>query len=361
MNQTPADPSACKVTVARDTSGAVACIGIILPPDRPMVATEYWGEDEVSRLIRLAREEEDSDPHSDRLPSDRAFICAALRDLGIPILGEQDDDDDGAESEARIQHAMAFGLEPPEEPPHRDPQDEEAPWDRRDREAAEREWRDAPLLVMVADAEPSIAMAGEFCDANREEEGLHASVCGLIRGASDWVRFGGGAAPEVLVTRMDEPMRDAEVKGALRSLLAKAEALDALLAAAREAEAFMAGFEGDEAQDPPVDARLAALRAAIAKTEGASPAPVTAPEPITIGITLEGGLVQGVWSEQDAALRHVRLVVVDYDTEGADEDQVTREEPDCDGAILGFWSVEHAEGTADGPRLIRAAEVGGQS
>lgn len=126
----------------------------------------------------------------------------------------------------------------------------------------------------------------------------------------------------------------------------------AMLALLREAAA--PGGVGPHEFSRPGGWRERAL-AAIAAAEAA------APSLLTIGITLEGGLVQGVWSEQDAALRHVRLVVVDYDTEGADEDQVTREEPDCDGAILGFWSVEHAEGTADGPRLIRAAEVGGQS
>ncbi len=312
MNQTPADPLAYLTVCTRDESGAVD--GIVITGRNGAELVRVDGE-QASDLIRLAREEEGTDPYSDTLPTQRAFAMAALRDLGIPILGEQDDD----------------------------------------------EWRMVPLRVMVNDSHPGeTTLAGQFHDDNMWEEGTNERVIALARGEVDEVRLGGGAAPLVVLTRVGGTQDDIDAAAMERALFPAAlpEAAKAplsLLAAAKavvEWEARMGGFEA-----PVWDA----LRAAIAQAEGASPAPVTAPEPITIGITLEGGLVQGVWSEQDAALRHVRLVVVDYDTEGADEDQVTREEPDCDGAILGFWSVEHAEGTADGPRLIRAAEVGGQS
>lgn len=257
-NQTPADPSAYRTVCWRNVSGIVDHIAIHGPDGAALVVVE---DDDAERLISLAMDEERGEPGM--LPSQRAFAAAALRDLGIPILGEEDDDE-GA-SEARIQNAMAFGLEPPEEAPHRDPQDEDAAT-HSDDDDDRIDWRDVPVLVLVADAEPSIAMAGEFCDANREEPGLEATVRALVDGREDWVRFGGGAAPEVLVTRMDEPMRQAEATGALRALIAKAEAFDALLDAARD---LMRDWDSPDLNDAsPIAEKFAALRAAIAKAEG---------------------------------------------------------------------------------------------
>lgn len=256
MNHTPADPSACKVTVARDTSGAVACIGIILPPDRPMGATEYWGEDEVSRLIRLAREEEGSDPHSDRLPSDRAFICAALRDLGIPIQGEDD-----------------------------------------------ASWRDVVVTVRRLGEEAPFwtGPAGEMHDQNYEAPEAREAIRTVASGEADGCDIGSGAATRFVLTRADRPFslddhedmlarlaREAHDEEAAEpagtGMVAAFDALadasadelaeaeeeiaalraqrDALLAAAKamvEWEARMGGFEA-----PVWDA----LRAAIAQAEG---------------------------------------------------------------------------------------------
>lgn len=263
-SQTPADPSACKVGVARHTSGEIAVITIFFPPGRAMGATEYWGEEEVSRLIALARDEERGEPGA--MPSDRALILAALRDLGIPIQGEEEDDDDGgAASEARIQHAMAFGLEPPEEAPHRDPQDEDATAHSDDDDGID--WREVPVLVQVDGAEDRLVLAGAFADANAEEPGLAPTLRELIRGDVDWCRFGGGAAPMVQVVRaIENPDFDADVSNVLKHTIAKAEAADALLDAAK---ALLREWDSPDLNDAsPIAEKFAALRAAIAKAEG---------------------------------------------------------------------------------------------
>jgi hypothetical protein len=70
------------------------------------------------------------------------------------------------------------------------------------------------------------------------------------------------------VCRMDDLECSAGEREANRALVLAAPDL---LAALRLAESFMSGFEGDEAQDPPVDERLEKMRAAIAKAEGRSP------------------------------------------------------------------------------------------
>lgn len=90
---TPADPARYEVVVNRNVHGRVMRIRVresrVCGGALPLVDPQ--GEDEVSRLIALARAEDDTDPHDDALPSDRGFIRAALRDLGIPILGEEED------------------------------------------------------------------------------------------------------------------------------------------------------------------------------------------------------------------------------------------------------------------------------
>jgi hypothetical protein len=40
-------------------------------------------DDEITRFISLARDEDGSDPFDAKLPSDDAFIAAALRDMGF--------------------------------------------------------------------------------------------------------------------------------------------------------------------------------------------------------------------------------------------------------------------------------------
>lgn len=388
--QTPADPSAYLTICARGDSGAVDCVTVTGPDGVPLVIAT---DEDATRLLRLAADEEHGEPGG--MPSQRAIATAALRDLGIPILGEQDEDAIDPEDRAAMAlfvvgarvrlraplsvfqlgdfPARAAGTVVQVTPPDETSQhaefalvrlDDHAPdleeWDNclqvflRDSEITprafeahddeddtshEREtfvphpdaWRDVPLRVVVNDCHPGdTTLAGRFHDDNMWEEGTNARVIALARGEVDEVRLGGGAAPLVVLTRVpaaeiikvpggyavratsmpDNPFDGRGARGAaphrpwveirnkphlvkalhlagraasmeqagLRwfalsdetraEISEAADALDALLAAAREAEAFMAGFEGDEAQDPPVDDRLAALRAAIAQAEG---------------------------------------------------------------------------------------------
>lgn len=133
-------------------------------------------------------------------------------------------------------------------------------------------------------------------------------------------------------------------------------AFDALLALVREAAA--PGGIGPHEFSRPGGWRERAL-AAIARAGGA---PTATPEPITIGITLEGGLVQGVWSEQAARLPPLRVAVVDFDTEGADGDEVTVADPlpgedagRVPEAVVGIHDVEQAGPNDDGPRVLRSS------
>jgi hypothetical protein len=62
-------------------------------------------------------------------------------------------------------------------------------------------------------------------------------------------------------------------------------------------------------------------------------------------IVIEGGCVQSVCSDDPAAFAGVEVVVIDYDTEGADAADIT---PVCQGdgtsepAIVGRWGVDAA-------------------
>jgi hypothetical protein len=235
--QTPADPSAYRVEIDRNEHGEVDAVRVV---DVARGTTLYDATDdtEIGRFMALGRDE-DGSPPDDYLPTDRGFILAALRDLGIPIQGEEED-------------------APPPAAPAMLPM-----------EAALVPTRPAPLPALL-DALRGMIECGE---------------------AAGW-----DVCDQNVMT-------------------------------------------------------LNNARAVLAAAEGGAPVP---PAPVTIGITLEGGLVQGVWSETPDALRNVRVVVVDYDTEGADEDEITREEAGADGAILGEWHVARADTTDDGPVLIRA-------
>lgn len=75
-----------------------------------------------------------------------------------------------------------------------------------------------------------------------------------------------------------------------------------------EALAFVQGFDGDESQEPGSIEKLTAdLRAAI-----------DADEPRVV-IACDGGLVQGVVSDVP-----IQATVIDYDTDGADADEITK-------------------------------------
>jgi hypothetical protein len=75
-------PSTYSVQIDRNELGAVDAIRVI---DVAHGTTFYDAidDDEIARLISLARDEDGSDPHDAKLPSDDAFIAAALRDMGL--------------------------------------------------------------------------------------------------------------------------------------------------------------------------------------------------------------------------------------------------------------------------------------
>lgn len=219
-NQTPADPTAYRVTFERNAAGSVHHIEV--ETLRAPRASYRYGPDEIDELIACAREEERSDRYDDRLPSDHAFICAVLRAHGLPILGEEDDDVN---------------------------------------------WRDIPVLVQVDGAEDRLVLAGAFADANAEEPGLAPTLRELIRGDVDWCRFGGGAAPLVQVVRaIENPDFDSDVLNVFKHLIAKVAAADALLEAARD---LMRDWDSPDLNDAsPIAEKFDAIRAAIAKAEG---------------------------------------------------------------------------------------------
>ena len=69
-------------------------------------------------------------------------------------------------------------------------------------------------------------------------------------------------------------------------------------------------------------------------------------EPPTVAVILEGGLVQSIVSDRPGDIQPMNLMVLDYDTEGADEEELLQV-PQKDGSVstatgryLGF---EHAD------------------
>lgn len=77
-----------------------------------------------------------------------------------------------------------------------------------------------------------------------------------------------------------------------------------------EAESFISGFEDDDTQEGVVDL-LERIRAALAL-----PAPVLA-------VILEGGMVSDIVCDRPDALPGLDVVVIDYDTDGVDEDALS--------------------------------------
>lgn len=93
-----------------------------------------------------------------------------------------------------------------------------------------------------------------------------------------------------------------------------------ILAALETAESFMCGFEDDEMQEG-MPEMLKQIRDAIAALE----------KPAILGITLEGGVLQCVHSNNPEYFKDVSVVLIDFDTEGADEGS-TFEVPELNGA-----------------------------
>ena len=77
----------------------------------------------------------------------------------------------------------------------------------------------------------------------------------------------------------------------------------AAISALNAARAFFAGFEGDQLQDG-IPAMLAQIDRAISAA------------PVYLAIHVEGGCVQGVSSNDPAALEGVAVILLDFDNEG---------------------------------------------
>ena len=59
-----------------------------------------------------------------------------------------------------------------------------------------------------------------------------------------------------------------------------------------------------------------------------------------IGVTLEGGLVQSIFSDQEL---DIEVVTIDYDTEGTEDWELTdieQEDGSTEQACVGVWPVE---------------------
>lgn len=83
MADTLSQPDFYSVEYQRDRSGRLVALAVLPRDSGPVVAIYDEDDDQLDRILRLARQEERSDPHSDKLPSDRAIIMAALRDLDL--------------------------------------------------------------------------------------------------------------------------------------------------------------------------------------------------------------------------------------------------------------------------------------
>jgi hypothetical protein len=87
----PDDPDAYTVVLTRTPAdGPLTEIAIHATRGGSALAV-YAGDDALDDLIRAARDYERTDPHSDKLPSSRAIILAALDDCGITPAEEGDD------------------------------------------------------------------------------------------------------------------------------------------------------------------------------------------------------------------------------------------------------------------------------
>jgi hypothetical protein len=177
----PSDPAAYNVGWFRDPfrDRALTHIGVFLrcaeTGGYAETLAQYRGDD-VPRIIRLAREEERTDPHSDKLPSDRAVILAALREAGIDPEESGDDaspapvadgspayvtgDGKGGWKTAPAGMAVAPSCLPP---PARDPQERRVmPALEDESEEEEQDARD--VLERLAEAQLGLSGIGEVVD-----------------------------------------------------------------------------------------------------------------------------------------------------------------------------------------------------
>lgn len=72
--------------------------------------------------------------------------------------------------------------------------------------------------------------------------------------------------------------------------------------------------------------------------------------PVRLAVTMEGGIIQEILTE-DSCLFGVEVVIIDYDTEGADADQLTMI-PQSDGKETKAWARLETIGECLVPDLI---------
>ncbi len=272
MTSYPTDPAAYHVEINRYmTGGPIRCISILVTdPDAAGLKTDegaligayHADDDRVDVILRLARDEERTDPHSDKLPSDRAIIMAAMRDCGI------DPDEEGEEPDPAEQHERdtfvphpGQAQETPPVPTIFDLQAENdalrtalatlvplaescaedlseiatdtagdernyTPDDVAHAEAAAKEaweaveaaralltstgpvppidagdWNGVLVLAVTNDSDQETRSAGEWLIAAAEDIEFANAVAMVASGDSDEARIGGGAAPLVVFTR----------------------------------------------------------------------------------------------------------------------------------------------------------------
>lgn len=109
----------------------------------------------------------------------------------------------------------------------------------------------------------------------------------------------------------DAEQRDEAAPDLLRRAAKLEAALSALVADAKRRPENWEGAEGD----------------LIANAEGLLDR-LPDPEPVRIAIVIEGGLVCGLVSNRPDRLMHLEVMTLDYDTEGADEDELYLVEQD---------------------------------
>jgi hypothetical protein len=97
------NPAHYAVDQHRPAGGTLTHLSIVSKATPNLLFASYT-DDGLNGLLANARDEERYDPHSDRLPSDRAIILAAMRDCGIEPDGEGDPEED---ADAALDDAIA--------------------------------------------------------------------------------------------------------------------------------------------------------------------------------------------------------------------------------------------------------------
>lgn len=147
----------------------------------------------------------------------------------------------------------------------------------------------------------------------------------------------------------------------LRLMGTAPELLEALKALVNEVD----GYETDEAAAPSAAKVMKKAKAIISKAElrpdleGEGQPMPSRPQP-TLAIVCEGGLVQDIVSDQPGRFLGIKVMVIDYDVEGADLDRLSavsqHDGTDAD-AYVTKWEVSRAEIGLDAIRDLTPDEI----